>query len=64
LFDLIVTDHQMPVMDGITLVQQIKQSLKDRPQPFILMLSSLDKGMCLEAAEQAGIDMFLTNPVK
>jgi signal transduction histidine kinase/ligand-binding sensor domain-containing protein/DNA-binding response OmpR family regulator len=64
MFDLIVTDHQMPVMDGITLVQEIKQSLKDRPQPFILMLSSLDKGMCLEAAEQAGIDMFLTKPVK
>lgn len=64
LFDLIVTDHQMPGMDGITLVKEIKQSLKDRPQPFILMLSSLDKGMCLEAAEQAGIDMFLTKPVK
>ncbi len=64
LFDLIVTDHQMPVMDGITLVREIKQSLKDRPQPFILMLSSLDKGMCMEAAEQVGIDMFLTKPVK
>ena len=64
LFDLIVTDHQMPVMDGITLVKEIKQSLKDRPQPFILMLSSLDKGMCMEDAERAGIDMFLTKPVK
>jgi len=64
LFDLIVTDHQMPGMDGITLVREIKQSLKDCPQPFILMLSSLDKGMCLEAAEQVGIDMFLTKPVK
>lgn len=64
LFDLIVTDHQMPVMDGITLVKAIKQTLKDRPQPFILMLSSLDKGMCLQDAEQAGIDLFLSKPVK
>ncbi|HEV3326009.1 MAG TPA: response regulator, partial [Puia sp.] len=64
LFDLIVTDHQMPVMDGITLVKAIKQILKDRPQPFILMLSSLDKGMCLQDAEQAGIDLFLSKPVK
>jgi signal transduction histidine kinase/CheY-like chemotaxis protein/ligand-binding sensor domain-containing protein len=65
-FDLIITDHQMPVMDGITLVGKIKRSLKEnaRPQPFILMLSSLDKGMCLSEAEHAGIDLFLSKPVK
>jgi CheY-like chemotaxis protein len=63
-FDLIIADHQMPVMDGITLVGKIRQSLTNRPQPFILMLSSLDKGMCLEDAERAGIDLFLSKPVK
>ena len=63
-FDLIITDHHMPVMDGITLVGKIKQSLTNRPQPFILMLSSLDKGMCLEDAERAGIDIFLSKPVR
>ena len=63
-FDLIITDHQMPLMDGITLVGKIKQSLSNRSQPFILMLSSVDKGMCLEDAEQAGIDLFLNKPVK
>ncbi|HEV3412528.1 MAG TPA: two-component regulator propeller domain-containing protein [Puia sp.] len=64
LFDLIVTDHQMPEMDGVTLVGEIKALLKGRPQPFILMLSSLDKEMCVEDAEQIGIDMFLSKPVK
>lgn len=64
LFDLIVTDHQMPVMDGVTLVREIKKVLKGRRQPFILMLSSLDKGMCVEDAEQVGINMFLSKPVK
>lgn len=63
-FDLIVTDHQMPLMDGVTLVRKIKELLKGRRQPFILMLSSLDKGMCVEDAEQIGIDMFLSKPVK
>ncbi len=63
-FDLIVTDHQMPVMDGVTLVGKIKSLLKGRRQPFILMLSSLEKGMCVEDAEQIGIDMFLSKPVK
>ena len=63
-FDLIVTDHQMPIMDGVRLVGEIKKLLKGRRQPFILMLSSLDKGMCVEDAEQLGIDMFLSKPVK
>jgi signal transduction histidine kinase/ligand-binding sensor domain-containing protein/DNA-binding response OmpR family regulator len=63
-FDLVVTDHQMPVMDGVTLVGKIKSLLKGGRQPFILMLSSLDKQMCLEDAEQIGIDMFLSKPVK
>ena len=63
-FDLIITDHQMPVMDGITLVGKIKESLKGGPQPFMLMLSSLDKSICLEDAEQVGIDLFLSKPVK
>ena len=64
LFDLIVTDHQMPIMDGVTLVGKIKELLTGRRQPFILMLSSLDKGMCIEDAEEFGIDMFLSKPVK
>jgi signal transduction histidine kinase/ligand-binding sensor domain-containing protein/DNA-binding response OmpR family regulator len=63
-FDLIVTDHQMPIMDGVTLVGKIKELLKGRQQPFILMLSSLDKEMCVEDAEKLGIDMFLSKPVK
>lgn len=64
LFDLIITDHQMPVMDGITLVKEIKKMLHDSPQPFILMLSSLEKTMYQEEAEKIGIDKFLSKPVK
>lgn len=63
-FDLIITDHQMPVMDGITLVLEIKKMLKGSPQPFILMLSSLEKNMYQQEAEKIGIDKFLSKPVK
>jgi signal transduction histidine kinase/DNA-binding response OmpR family regulator len=63
-FDLIITDHQMPVMDGITLVIEIKKILKGCAQPFILMLSSLEKNMYQEEAEKIGIDKFLSKPVK
>jgi signal transduction histidine kinase/CheY-like chemotaxis protein len=63
-FDLIITDHHMPVMDGITLVKEIKRMLSDSPQPFILMLSSLEKSLYQEEAEKIGINKFLCKPVK
>jgi signal transduction histidine kinase/DNA-binding response OmpR family regulator/methyl-accepting chemotaxis protein len=64
LFDLIITDHQMPEMDGITLVKEIKKLIKGPLEPFILMLSSLEKTMIREEAEKIGINKFLSKPVK
>jgi signal transduction histidine kinase/CheY-like chemotaxis protein len=63
-FDLIITDHQMPDMDGITLVKEIKTMLKGSAEPFILMVSSLGKTLYQQEAEAAGIDKFLSKPVK
>jgi signal transduction histidine kinase/DNA-binding response OmpR family regulator len=63
-YDLIITDHQMPGMDGVTLVRQIKQLLFDQSDPFILMLSSLDRSQHRLQANEAGIDHFLAKPVK
>jgi signal transduction histidine kinase/CheY-like chemotaxis protein len=63
-FDLIITDHQMPEMDGIALVKEIKKMVEGPAQPFILMLSSLEKTMFRQEAEKIGIDKFLSKPVK
>lgn len=63
-FDLIITDHHMPGMDGITLVKKIKEILGSRPGPFILMLSSLERTQQQTEARNAGIHRFLTKPVK
>lgn len=63
-FDLIITDHQMPGMDGITLVREIRKRLRHHAQPFMLMLSSLEKMTYQREAEQAGINIFLQKPVK
>ncbi len=62
--DLIITDHQMPLMDGITLVKEIKRTMTGKTQPVIMMLSSLEKDMYRQQAEKAGIHMFLSKPVK
>jgi signal transduction histidine kinase/DNA-binding response OmpR family regulator len=63
-FNLIITDHQMPGMDGITLVQEIKKMLAGHVQPTVLMLSSLEKIAWQQRAEVAGINLFLQKPVR
>jgi signal transduction histidine kinase/CheY-like chemotaxis protein len=63
-YDLIITDHQMPIMDGISLVRHIKDRLDEKAEPFILMLSSVDQAQYQLQAKEAGIDKFLAKPVK
>ena len=63
-FDLIMTDHHMPGMDGIMLAREIAKQAHAIHQPVVLMLSSLEKNMYRHEAEQTGIHKFLTKPVK
>ena len=63
-FDLIITDHQMPEMDGITLAQKIDELVGGHAQPFVLMLSSLERTVFQQKAEIIGINKFLSKPVK
>jgi len=63
-FDLIITDHHMPGMDGIQLVRTIKESDPGLNHPFILMLSSLEKNLYQHEADKTGINKFISKPVK
>ncbi|MBS1562739.1 MAG: response regulator, partial [Bacteroidetes bacterium] len=63
-FDLVITDHHMPGMDGLMLAREIKQQTYASHHPVVLMLSSLEKNMYRHEAEQMGIHKFLTKPVK
>lgn len=63
-YNLIITDHHMPEMDGITLVKEIKKGAADSGYPFVLMLSSLEKNLYQHEAERTGIHKFLSKPVK
>lgn len=64
LFDLIITDNHMPEMDGITLAREINELIGGRAQPFVLMLSSLERTVFQPRAELIGINKFLSKPVK
>jgi PAS domain S-box-containing protein len=63
-FSLILTDHLMPGMDGIALVKEMKRLFPTNNQPYVLMLSSLEKNLYQHEAAKAGINKFLSKPVK
>jgi PAS domain S-box-containing protein len=63
-YDLIITDHHMPGMDGLSLVREINTLSGKNTQPSILMLSSLEKNMYQYEADKIGINKFISKPVK
>jgi CheY-like chemotaxis protein len=62
--DLVITDHNMPEMDGLTLSREIKKLMPDKHSAHILMLSSLEKNIRQSEADAIGIYKLLTKPVK
>lgn len=57
-FDVVISDVEMPRMDGLVLTQRIKQSPQTRHIPVIL-LTSLTKPEHREAGLEAGADAYL-----
>ena len=58
-FDLIITDWNMPVMDGLTLIKEIRKSNTDVP---IIMVTTESERERVVAAVQAGASDYLTKP--
>jgi PAS domain S-box-containing protein len=63
-YDLLITDHHMPVMDGMMLVEEINRNSKIRSNLLILMLSSLEKTSFQKDAKKNRINKVLSKPVK
>ena len=61
--DLVLTDYQMPEMDGIELARRIRR-LPGHERTPILMLTSVGRPEEVERSREAGIDACLTKPVK
>jgi CheY-like chemotaxis protein len=58
-FDLIISDYQMPEMDGITLCQELKKNSSTRGIP-VLMLSNFDSPKDINRGFQAGATAYLS----
>ena len=60
-FDFVVTDWNMPNMDGLTLLQRIRQSPQLRHLP-VLMITAEAKKENIIAAAQAGASGYIVKP--
>ena len=60
-FDFVVTDWNMPNMDGLTLLQRIRQSPQHKHLP-VLMITAEAKKENIIAAAQAGASGYIVKP--
>lgn len=60
-FDLVVTDINMPVLDGFGLVRQIREGNKNVP---ILALTTESEDEKRRSGEAAGVDGWIVKPFK
>ena len=63
-FDLVILDMHMPMMDGLTVAENIRNNLGLTSEPLIFMYSSVEKDNLSETSKKLGVDLFLTKPVK
>lgn len=60
--DLILTDYQMPVMDGVEFIEKIRASAINKEIPIVI-ITALDDKEALYRALEAGATDFLVKPV-
>lgn len=62
LFDLVLTDHKMPLMDGIMLIRNLNELAAYEDIPLVLMTTD-DVNTVRERAERVGADHVLAKPL-
>ncbi len=62
-YDLVITDLNMPTMDGIEFAKQVRNAPGCRFLPIIMVSSELDDAR-ISKAKKMGISTFLSKPIK
>ncbi len=62
-YSLIIMDHQMPEMDGLSTIQVIRQNNAPQQQPFIIVLTADVRIEKQIQFQEVGADLFLSKPV-
>jgi signal transduction histidine kinase/CheY-like chemotaxis protein len=63
-YDIVLMDVQMPIMDGIQATLAIRGGFKHEDQPIIVALTAGAMSSDREAAFTAGVDAYLTKPLR
>jgi|SRR5690554_537927 len=61
-FDVVLVDHKMPLMDGLSLIKSLRQIDAYTQAPIILMTTQ-DANQVQPLAEKAGANLCLAKPV-
>ncbi|RUO37245.1 two-component system response regulator [Aliidiomarina shirensis] len=61
-FDVVLTDHKMPLMDGILLIKNLRDETPYAQTPLLLMTTS-DPEQISAKAERCGADLVLGKPL-
>jgi signal transduction histidine kinase/ActR/RegA family two-component response regulator len=62
-YDYIVLDHDMPIMNGIQLIERLMADNDIEPKPIRIMLTGLGIGSANQEAKEAGIQKVIHKPV-
>jgi len=62
-YQLVLLDEQMPLMDGIEVVERIRES-PEMAQATIMMLTSSEQGSSAARCRQMGVPNYLIKPIK
>jgi len=61
-FDLILSDWQMPHMNGLELLNSVRKNASHRNVPFIMITTETEKEKVIEAMK-AGVDQYMIKPL-
>ncbi|MEM0909487.1 MAG: response regulator [Pseudomonadota bacterium] len=62
-FDMIISDWDMPKVNGLQFLQYVRDSKEHKHLPFLLLTASKDKQRVIKAIE-AGVSDYLAKPFK
>jgi len=62
-FDMVISDWNMPKMDGLDLLKHIRSTPKLKDIPFLMLTSEANEENILKALEE-GADQYITKPFK
>ena len=63
-YDVVLMDVQMPVLDGLAATQEIRRTLSEDRQPWVIALTAGVSKDDREQCRNAGMDDFLAKPVR